>query len=100
MASLEDVKRQADDIPAFRHKGTKVGSCSRCRDFGGLTKAIWNDPYTDEDGWGWLCETCVKQTEKLQHKYTPNIVNQGNSLDLSKSFHPVPKPQKKEKKGH
>lgn len=85
-------------IIATRQKGPfgHPGNCSRCGEFGRLSKSPWTDPYTGTDGWGWLCPTCFEQVEPIRTKYGGGT--QGKTPDLSKSYNPVPKPLKKKKK--
>jgi hypothetical protein len=86
--------------PSEKKERISHGQCSRCQEFGILHKSIWNDPYTDIDGIGWLCDDCIEKTQALRSKYGFDSV-QRNVADLSKSFNPVPKPapKKKKKKG-
>jgi hypothetical protein len=77
---------------------TRNGQCSRCSDFGILKKSIWNDPYTDMDGIGWLCDSCIEKTEHLRAKYNFDSPVVRKMADFSKDFNPVPKPIFKKKK--
>lgn len=102
---MKDLKLQEkiDQIPPTpvmkeRQVEGKVGKCARCGDFGRLFKAVWNDPYTDSDGIGFLCGECIEKTHKLQVKYNYYAgINIGRRGYISDGTHPVPKPIKKKK---
>ena len=99
MAVDKNLKEKIDSIPSTQPKGLKLGGCARCREYGKLTRVPWEDPYTGESGWGWLCRECIEKSEsvkRLAKKFYG--VRFGDTPDLSKSFNPVPKPKKKDRK--
>lgn len=94
----DELKEKVEGVPAIRRSGLRPGYCDRCKDFSNLTKSIFNDPYTGQDSFGWMCGDCIKQTAPIQAKYNYTGGRGRISTDLSKHYFPVPKPPKKVKK--
>lgn len=101
MAIDEKLKEELNNVPVSKHPiGKKPGECNRCGEFRLLVKSPWEDAYTGTVGMGWLCEDCVQldSAKVLKAKYTPGQYYSRQVVDLSKEFHPWPKPKKADRK--